>query len=548
MKNGTNSYRQLLLALGLAALSPLLFAFLCHPLIPSLPPGGGPTPAALFAPTVSAAVPNPTPGAASDIVIHLSFPAGSTLAAGAQFQVPAGWTVANDAGVVDGSLAGSIAGYMTVADQFFATDCTTAVSFDPGTGTQIDLMEATTATGTTVPGYDTDGDGKPEAVEDNNGDGLADGVTAYPAFLTSLLPGTHKARYFGHVEAAGLSELFVTILVDEVSPGGPYQVTTIVNDPTSPPESATGQFCAPQSLTLTLLGTSADNPATGTLEGGQNLYTNPATSGSYTFNAVLVSEFDNDNDGTSNGLDNCPASANADQADGDGDYLGDVCDPAVATPEFDADTDGIENGYDNCIFAANSGTPAPGITPGPDNQADSDFDDIGDACDSNPSVPDGSYYYLNCSDPVGIGLADPGGASCTAGAPTPGPTATPSGPTPTPGGKLPFPGDTDGDGCADVNENLPKAQVDNGGGRDWLNPWDYYDVNGDGFIDLLNDILGVIQHYQPAAGGDPPYDIVFDRGPTTGPNAWNMTAPDGVIDLLNDILGVIQQYQPSGCT
>ncbi len=114
--------------------------------------------------------------------------------------------------------------------------------------------------------------------------------------------------------------------------------------------------------------------------------------------------------------------------------------------------------------------------------------------------------------------------------------------------KLPWPGDTDGDGCPDVNENLPKSEVANGGGRDWQDQWDYYDINGDGVIDLLNDILGVIQHFQPIPGGAPPYDPVFDRGPTTGPNTWNMTAPDGVIDLLNDILGVITQFDTDGCT
>ena len=114
--------------------------------------------------------------------------------------------------------------------------------------------------------------------------------------------------------------------------------------------------------------------------------------------------------------------------------------------------------------------------------------------------------------------------------------------------KLPYPGDTDGDGCPDVSESRPKGQATQGGGRDWKDPWDYYDINGDGVIDLLFDILGVIQHYQPTAGGAPPYDIAFDRGPTTGPNAWNMTAPDGVIDLLNDILGVILQFSPEGCT
>ena len=112
--------------------------------------------------------------------------------------------------------------------------------------------------------------------------------------------------------------------------------------------------------------------------------------------------------------------------------------------------------------------------------------------------------------------------------------------------KLAWPGDTDGDGCPDVNENLGKEFATQGGGRDWEDPYDWYDVNQDGVIDLLFDILGVINHYSPT--GAPPYDIVFDRGPTTGPNAWNMTAPDGVIDLLNDILGVILQYSPTGCT
>ncbi len=121
-------------------------------------------------------------------------------------------------------------------------------------------------------------------------------------------------------------------------------------------------------------------------------------------------------------------------------------------------------------------------------------------------------------------------------------------PPPTPGGKLPWPGDSDGDGCADANENLPKGQSTQGGGRDYLDPYDWYDINQDGVIDLLNDILGVIQHYQPTPGGAPPYDVVYDRGPTTGPNGWNRAPPDGVIDLLNDILGVIQQYSPTGCT
>ena len=60
-------------------------------------------------------------------------------------------------------------------------------------------------------------------------------------------------------------------------------------------------------------------------------------------------------------------------------------------------------------------------------------------------------------------------------------------------------------------------------------------------IDLANDILGVILRY--SANPTLPYDASYDRGPSTGPNPWNMTAPDGRIDLPNDILGVILQYQ-----
>ena len=355
--------------------------------------------------------------------------------------------------------------------------------------------------------------------------GLPDGVDRYPAFLNTILPGTHKARYFGFTEAAGISDLYVNVVVIESFPGAPYTVLVIVNDPTAPPESVTSRFCAPQSLTLTLSGTSADNPdTTGVTEGGEAVYTNPSASGVYTFEAVLVSEFDLDNDGVSNGRDNCPAIANATQADSDEDYVGDACETDTVQ-DFDVDGDGLENGFDNCIFVANS------ATLGPNNQTDADFDDIGDACDSSATVPGGPNYYLVCSDPVGIGQPDPGGAICTA-APTPGPTATPD------------PTDTDGDGCTDEREL--GWDVTKGGLRDPENPWDFYDVASPGggppdrIVDLFSDILGVIVHY--SLDGAPPYDATFDRGPSTGPYAWNMTAPDGIIDLFTDILGVILQY------
>lgn len=76
-----------------------------------------------------------------------------------------------------------------------------------------------------------------------------------------------------------------------------------------------------------------------------------------------------DGDQHSNTLDNCPWVANDDQADTDQDGEGDACDP-------DADQDGWSNDNDNCPW-----------DPNPD-QADADGDMAGDDCDPTPDCPD----------------------------------------------------------------------------------------------------------------------------------------------------------------
>ncbi len=71
---------------------------------------------------------------------------------------------------------------------------------------------------------------------------------------------------------------------------------------------------------------------------------------------------DSDQDGIGEECDNCRAVANADQADNNGDGLGDACDP-------DDDNDGVLDNVDNCPLRSN-----------PD-QADNDNDGMGDTCD-----------------------------------------------------------------------------------------------------------------------------------------------------------------------
>lgn len=106
-------------------------------------------------------------------------------------------------------------------------------------------------------------------------------------------------------------------------------------------------------------------------------------------------------------------------------------------------------------------------------------------------------------------------------------------------GKQAGPGDTDGDGCTDLTEN--GADETQGGRRSYVNPYDFYDVSGDGYISLFTDILQVTSRYG-LEEGDPGYDPIYDRGPVPpGGDPWDMTAPDGVIDDI-DVDGIMAQY------
>lgn len=94
----------------------------------------------------------------------------------------------------------------------------------------------------------------------------------------------------------------------------------------------------------------------------------------------IIPDGDSDGDGIADEYDNCPRISNLDQADMDGDTIGDVCD-------CDRDGDGYLNHEDLC-------PDIPGV------QTDTDLDGIGDACD-------------DCTDTDGDGYGNPGyGNTC----------------------------------------------------------------------------------------------------------------------------------------
>jgi hypothetical protein len=269
----------------------------------------------------------------------------------------------------------------------------------------------------------------------NNIATIADGCTKWPAFLDTLFPGmTPIARMGDMILYMGGQKISLNFMIFPPGTSLParfnappfpaekgYVAISVLNDPTGPLViGSVTDMCPPMTADTTYFGLTKDNPRTGEDESGDVYRTNPCAPGTYTFSGYTASIRDVDADNLDNALDVCPydyttlaqCDPTTGAGDSDGDGLCNICDLTPATQDWDPDTDAFLNYQDNCAQANN-----------PD-QLDTDLDRIGDACDQNPTTPDGQRqeYWL----PTDIEIT--GDDVCAA----PTPTAGPGGGTPTP--------------------------------------------------------------------------------------------------------------------
>lgn len=224
---------------------------------------------------------------------------------------------------------------------------------ETGTGTYVGAVN----TGTNPNMADTDSDGLNDGVENNSGtftsstdtgtdpnaadtdsDGVNDGAeTDTGSFVDANDTGTDP--HVADTDTDGLND------GAEVTAGtDPFVTDTDADGLTDGEEAGAGGTGTNPTL--------ADSDSDGINDGAENTAgTNPLSN-------------DTDGDGDLDNADNCPTVANADQADGDGNGIGDACD-------VNSDSDSHSDSVDNCPMITN------------EDQANLDGDSMGDVCDAD---------------------------------------------------------------------------------------------------------------------------------------------------------------------
>ncbi len=177
-------------------------------------------------------------------------------------------------------------------------------------------------------------------------------------------------------------------------------------------------------------------------------------------NTANPDQADGDHDQVGDACDNCPATANGDQLNSDGDAVGDACDncPALDNPgQANDDGDPVGNACDNCPTEDNA------------NQQDVDGDGRGDPCDGCPQDPDKQEPGQCGCDMTDDDADQDGTADCVDECPDhPAKTAPGQCGCDTPDA------DPDADGIADCLDICPGAD-------------DTLDTDGDGALDCMED-------------------------------------------------------------
>jgi hypothetical protein len=212
---------------------------------------------------------------------------------------------------------------------------------------------------------------------------------------------------------------------------------------------------------------------------------------------------DSDGDGSDDAEDNCPGTANEDQADTDEDGVGDACDNCMGTPNAeqtdtdqdgigdacdnsDSDGDGTDDSEDNCPDTANEG------------QADADGDGVGDACDNCPEKANADQAD---EDEDGVGDA------CEEVAPDADEDGIPNADDNCPNEANENQADEDGDGVGDACDNCPntansdQADADEDGTGDACEEV-ASDGDGDGIPDAEDNCPETANADQADADGD----------------------------------------------
>jgi len=395
-------------------------------------------------------------GANSDFTIAFNVPAGDVNFGSAVFFIPPDWTITPGDEVPIGAVVGQLTALATLGLINGPCDSSLTVQFT--------MLNANVDPTETVTYADSDDNGTEDVFEDKDGSRLQDGIEKYPDFIPRILGDKKPIRRAAGIEiVAGVNVLLQflvfepgTELLREIPSDASlgYPTVTLLQNIGDPDLVATPgaitDFCSPLTSSIITFGVSKDNPCTDTVpveqldalcevksaslevpeegvsdpdESGHVLLTNPPE-GSYTFTTIALGQRDADGDGYQNSLDTCPFDTNQgdpsirSDGDFDDDGLDAACDPNDRETNSDQDLDGYLNRQDNCPLIANGEEE--------DNQEESDVseagderpDGIGNACDINPTGPNGEPLLTQATTDVAIGPRAPGETPSSTAAPS----------------------------------------------------------------------------------------------------------------------------------